>query len=62
MNKNWKNNKIQFPRLIAEINANVKISRNDWKSLCESMGLSEGDVQSLFDRAENEWEKIKAKL
>ena len=58
-NKKWNDNSIQFPRLIAEINACVDISEKDWIALQESMDLSEGDIMDLFDRANDEWEKIK---
>lgn len=39
-NKNWNDNSIQFPRLIAEIVANCNINERDFTSLCESMDLS----------------------
>jgi hypothetical protein len=47
---------IQFPRLIAEINATQML---DMKALCESMDLEPSDVDELFDRAEEEWERVK---
>jgi hypothetical protein len=37
----WEDNSIQFPRLLAEINACVEISEKDWKELQESMDLEE---------------------
>jgi len=37
----------------------VDISEKDWIALQESMDLSEGDIMDLFDRANDEWEKIK---
>jgi hypothetical protein len=58
-NANWKNNAIQFPRLLAEINANVGISSKDWDALCASMDLTSEEVGELFDRADAEWERIK---
>ena len=60
-NKNWKNDKIQFPRLLAEVWANVEISEKDWKDLAESMDLSDIELESLFNRAMKEWERIKEK-
>jgi hypothetical protein len=60
MKNKWKDNEVQFPRLIAEIRANVKISRNDWKALCKSMDLTEAEVDELFDRADDDWEFIKS--
>jgi len=58
-NDKWRDNSIQFPRLIAEINANVDISDEDWKSLCESMDINGTELNDLFDRADTEWERIK---
>lgn len=53
----WERNEIQFPRLIAEINATQ--DSLDFKALADSMDLSVEEVQSLFDRADQEWESIK---
>lgn len=58
----WDDNSIQFPRLICEINACVDIRGKDWQTLCESMDLQEEDVEELFDRANDEWEKIKQNI
>lgn len=55
----WECNAIQFPRLIAEIVANVAISGEDWDSLLDSMNLSENELDELFERAQSEWERIK---
>jgi hypothetical protein len=52
----WEMDHVQFPRLIAEIVATQDI---DLKALAESMDLSEGDLDSLFDRANTAWESIK---
>ena len=57
----WKDNSIQFPRLIAEINACVDISPEDWEALQESMDLDKDEIGQLFDRAHEEWETIKEK-
>jgi hypothetical protein len=57
-NRNWNNNRIQFPRLIAELWGVI-----DLKTLREvalSMDLDGGQVQELFERADKEWQKIKA--
>jgi hypothetical protein len=55
-NPKWESNMIQFPRLIAEINATQEL---DIDALCESMDLEPSDIEELFDRADREWEKIK---
>jgi hypothetical protein len=57
----WKNNNIQFPRLLAEIAGIVSISKKDMKALCESMDLTKEEINELFDRAVDTFEKIKAK-
>lgn len=53
---NWDDDAIQFPRLIAEINATQDIKLG---VLMESMDLSSDEVNELFDRADTMWEKIK---
>jgi len=58
----WDDNAIQFPRLIAEICVNVLFAPEHWKDLQDSMNLSEAQVNELFDRANAEWNAIKAKL
>jgi hypothetical protein len=58
-NDNWNNNAIQFPRLLAEINACVDIGKHDMAELCMSMDLSVREIHELFDRAEEEWQRIK---
>lgn len=57
-NQVWNDNRIQFPRLIAEIMATQDL---DLECLAESMDLTVDDVNELFDRASEEWESIKAK-
>ncbi len=59
MKSKWENNSIQFPRLIAEINGIVDISKKEWRSLCESMDLTSDEVEELFERAQIQWQKIK---
>lgn len=58
---NWKNNSIQFPRLIAELEANGAFTGEVIDSLCESMDLTPSDVIELVDRAQTEWESFKRK-
>jgi len=58
----WEDNSIQFPRLLAEICATVEISDKDWEALKESMDLSTEEINELFDRAQEEWEEIKAEV
>jgi len=60
LDKLWSDNSIQFPRLIAEI-AGIDIGEKAWDELLESMGLESDQLSELFDRAQEEWEKIKEK-
>lgn len=54
----WNDNEIQFPRLLAEINATQEL---DLDILAESMDLSVDEVKELFERANNKFEDIKTK-
>lgn len=54
---NWHNNAIQFPRLLAEINATQDLHL---PVLAESMDLAISDINELFDRAGAVWERAKA--
>lgn len=56
-NKNWNDNAIQFPRLLAEISATQEL---DMEALADSMDLSVAEVKELFDRADAAWEVIKS--
>lgn len=58
----WERNDIQFPRLIAEINATVELTKRQRTELCESMDLEPSDIDELFDRADEEWERIKSEI
>ena len=58
----WDNNEIQFARLLCEIQANVAGTSSEWVALCESMDLTQKDVDSLFNRALIVWEKSKSSV
>lgn len=53
----WENDSIQFPRLIAEILATQEAL--DIDALAASMDLTVDEVNELFDRAQEQWEKAK---
>ncbi len=55
----WHDDSIQFPRLLAEINATQEI---DIQALCEAMDLDVDEIHELFDRADVAWERIKKEL
>jgi hypothetical protein len=54
----WDRNELQFPRLLAEINATQ--DKLDMPALAAEMDLTVEQVNELFDRAEAEWQRIKA--
>lgn len=53
----WPKNEIQFPRLLSE--ARAVLEPGQIKDIAESMDLSVAEVNSLFRRAESEWEHLK---
>jgi hypothetical protein len=57
-NKNWKNNAIQFPRLIAELEATGGF-RGRLEDLARAMDLDVSDVADLVARAQRAWDAIK---
>ena len=61
-NKNWENNSIQFARLIAEAEAAGAFNSSMvMQDLSDSMDLTIPQVCEIIDRAQKEWDKIKAK-
>jgi hypothetical protein len=54
----WADNRIQFPRLLAEIHA-VGLVPKQYAQLQQSMDLSTEEIEEIFTRAEKEWEDIK---
>ena len=60
-NKNWKNNAIQFARLIAELASAGGFTEEVSEYLCESMDVTMDELDDIVSRAQEEWDKIKAK-
>jgi hypothetical protein len=58
---NWKNDDIQFPRLLAELYATLDLSDAQWDDLCASMDLEREQVLEVFERADVVWQEIKEK-
>lgn len=56
----FKDNFIQFPRLIAEICATVPLTKKQVKDLCESMDITVEELKDIETRAQIEWDRIKA--
>lgn len=59
-NVNWRDNRIQFPRLIAELQAVGGFSAEIMHALSEEMALPQSAVAELIERAEKEWQQIKS--
>ena len=57
-NENWNNNDIQFPRLLAEINA-VGLTKAQYAFLCTSMDLKTYEIDEILERAEIAFTAIK---
>lgn len=57
----WEKNEVQFPRLLSEILA-VGLTPEQYSGLATSMDLERGDLDELLDRADTDWQAIKAKL
>lgn len=55
-NSKWKDDSIQFPRLISEILATQ--TELDIPALCEAMDISVEELDELFDRAQHAWSRL----
>lgn len=60
MNTLWKDDRVQFARLITEINATWDLTEFQWDSLLDAMDLKTEEMDELFERAHSAWEKAKA--
>ena len=57
----WEDDSIQFPRLIAEMEAAgvfSEIKEETWDLLLESTDLSIDDIFEVVERAQSQWDKI----
>ena len=57
--QHWYNDTIQFPRLIAEINANFRLNGEELNDLLESMSITTTELDELFNRAEQTYQAFK---
>lgn len=57
---NWKNDAIQFPRLIAEMEALGLLAGAQLTPIIESMDLTRAQLGEIVDRAQKTWDAIKA--
>jgi predicted dinucleotide-utilizing enzyme len=58
----WLDDKIQFPRVIAEAEAAGAFTPDVMEKMAEGMDLMVCDVVDLIDRAQNVWDKQKEQL
>ena len=56
---NWKRNEIQFPRLIAELEAAGAFTGPVMDTLMESMDLTADQLDDLVSRSQDQWDQIK---
>lgn len=61
-NTNWHNNAIQFPRLIAELEAVGAFTPQVSEALCVEMDLTMDELDEIVFRAQQKWDSIKAQL
>jgi hypothetical protein len=54
----WDDDRVQFPRLMAELRA-VGLTQDQYAALCESMDLGVREIDGLLERAETAWNRIK---
>lgn len=59
-NARWNDDLVQFARLLCEIVATH--SEIDYAGLCASMDLDYDEVDELFERAHNSWERAKREV
>ena len=58
----WRNNEIQFARLICEMEELDMFHPDKIAALCEAMDLGRTDVEELLDRAQQVFDTAKANL
>lgn len=57
--KLWCDDAIQFPRLIAEINANFRLNGEELNDMLESMNITSSQLDDLINRADHTWDAYK---
>lgn len=63
MTKNpWMDNKVQFARLLCELEVAGAFTPNVFKTLCEEMDLTKENICELLDRAQAVFSNSKKKL
>lgn len=57
---NWKNDQIQFARLISELESIGAFSNEIMEGLSEETDLSQSEICEIIDRAQAAWDETKA--
>lgn len=57
--ENWRNNEIQFPRLIAELEASGAFTKRVLTELRNNTDLQQDQLDEIIERAVNVWDNIK---
>lgn len=57
-NKNWKNNDIQFARLLSELKT-TGLTPRQYHIIEDSTGLNTHQINEILDRADHQWEIIR---
>lgn len=55
----WEDDNVQFPRLIAELEAAGAFTDEVVDMLCDSMDLARSSIDELIERADDAWERAK---
>ncbi len=58
----WNNNRLQFARLISELESVGTFTNDTIQSLCEEMDLTSTEVCEIISRAQQEFDKAKLEL
>jgi len=56
----WRDDAIQFPRLLAEIVGTLSLTEEQKQALCDSMDLEWAQIEELLNRAQETWDARKA--
>jgi len=62
VNVNWRNNAIQFPRLIEELQGLGFFTPKVIREVAAVMDLETEEVEELLERAQFEWDDIKCRI
>ena len=58
----WNNDKVQFARLICELEAAGAFTENLVEMICNETDLSSREIYEIVDRAQKSFEEVKSNL